>query len=358
MKLFDREMTKYELIQYVGHLSQVFGVQRYVLRGGRSEGVEALEVSSGGGLRFQVLPGRGMDIGWLEYRGTPLAFIGKGGVSHAHQYDPRGWGWLKTFDGGFLVTCGLCHAGVPEMEGEEELGLHGRISHLGAEEVLTTTVWEGDEAVVEVSGKVRESSLHHENLLLTRRITTQAGAKGFQIVDTVTNEGFNPTPLMMLYHFNLGFPLVSGDSRFVAPTLNSEPWDFTPEASGLIDRCGELMDPVPGREDVLFFHDLAVDKQGNTLIAVVNKRLRLGLQLSYNRKELPLLSHANILKSQDYFVALEPGNCTPAGLAKLREQGQLKILEPQEEARFAISLEVVDGQEEIEALERRVAALV
>ena len=83
MKLFDREFSKLELLQFVGHLSQVLGVQRYVLQEGSASGVEALEGSTGGGLRFQVLPGRGMDLGWLEYRGIPFLFIGKGGVAHA-----------------------------------------------------------------------------------------------------------------------------------------------------------------------------------------------------------------------------------------------------------------------------------
>ncbi|UCF96264.1 MAG: DUF4432 family protein [Spirochaetaceae bacterium] len=358
MKLFDRDMTKVELTQRVGHLSQVFGVQRCTLREGSAEGVEVLEVATGGGLRFQVLPGRGMDLGRLEYRGVPFAFIGKGGVAHPHLYDPRGWGWLKTFGGGFLVTCGLTHAGIPEEDEGEELGLHGRVSHLQAEEIHSSTTWEGDEATIRVSGKVRESSLHHENLLLTRSITAQGGSRSFKIIDIVTNEGFAPTPLMFLYHFNLGFPLISGDSRFIAPITKTEPWEATPEAAGLLDRCCDLLDPIPGREDVLFFHEVALDSRGNTCIAVVNKRLQLGIQLSYSKSELPLLSQANILKSQDYFLALEPGNCTPAGRVNLRDKGQLRILDPQEEVRFSITIEVLDGAEEIQALESRVAALL
>jgi hypothetical protein len=358
VKLFDQEISKTELLQRVGHLSQVFGVQRCVLREGGADGIEAMDVATGGGLRFQVLPGRGMDLGRLEYRGIPFAFIGKGGVAHAHLYDPRGWGWLKTFGGGFLVTCGLTHAGIPEEDEGEELGLHGRVSHLPAEEIHSATIWHGEEAMIQVSGKVRESSLHYENLVMTRRITARGGSRNFQILDTVANEGFKPTPLMVLYHFNLGFPLVSGDSRFIAPILKSEPWEDTPEAAGLIDRCCDLLDPVPGREDVLFSHEVAADDQGNTCIAVVNKRLDLGLQMSYSNKELPMLSQANILKSQDYFLALEPGNCTPAGRVSLREKGQLKILQPQEEVRFSIAVEVLEGSDEIEALENRVAELV
>jgi len=358
MKLFGREMTRVELLQSVGHLDQVCGVQRCVLREGSADGVEALEVATGGGLRFQVLPGRGMDLGWLEYRGVPFAFIGKGGVAHSHLYDPHEAGWLKTFGGGFLVTCGLTHAGIAEMDGGEALGLHGRISHMPAGEVQASTRWDGDSPVIHVSGKVRESSLHSENLVLARRITAAGGARSFRIVDTVSNEGFVPTPLMFIHHFNLGFPLVSRDSRFIAPILSTEPWEATGEAARSIDSCRNLEAPTPGKEDAVFFHDLGTDEKGMTRIGVVNDRLGLGLQLRYSKKEFPLLSQAKIMKPQDYFLALEPGNCTPEGRVRMRQKGQLQILQPQEEVHFALTVEVVDGQKEIEALESRVAALL
>ena len=358
MKLFGREMTKTEVLQSVGHLNQVFGVHRYTLREGSADGVEALEVATGGGLRFQVLPGRGMDLGWLEYRGVPFAFIGKGGVAHAHLYDPHGAGWLKTFGGGFLVTCGLTHAGIPEVDGEEHLGLHGRISHLPAWDIQASTRWEADDLLIEVSGKVRESSLHSENLVLTRRITASAGARGFRITDTVANEGFTASALMFIHHFNLGFPLIGGESRFLAPILKTEPWEATPEAVRSIGSCCDLDDPTPGREDAVFFHDLAADERRITCMGVVNDRLGVGLRFTYSKEQFPLLSQAKIMKPQDYFMALEPGNCTPEGRARMRETGRLKLLQPQEEVCFSVAVDVVEGQGEIQALERSVAGLV
>ena len=199
------------------------------------------------------------------------------------------------------------------MDQGEELGLHGRISHLQAEEVQATTCWEGDVSKISVSGKVRETRLHAENLVLERRIEARGGDRGFQIGDTVTNEGFTTTPFMLLYHINLGFPLVDKDSRFLAPILSTEAWEETPEAVRSIDRCCELEAPSPEREDAVFFHDLGTDTRGDTCIAVVNKKLRVGLQIGYNKNELPYLSQAKIMKPQDYFLALEPGNCTPEG---------------------------------------------
>jgi len=108
----------------------------------------------------------------------------------------------------------------------------------------------------------------------------------------------------------------------------------------------------------VFFHDLAADDGGMTCIGVVNNRLGLGLQLRYSKKEFPLLSQAKIMKPQDYFVALEPGNCTPEGRARTREKGRLQLLQPQEEVHFSVTVDVVDGQEEIAALEDRVASIV
>ena len=80
--------------------------------------------------------------------------------------------------------------------------LKSRISHMLAWEVQTSIRWEGDSPLIEISGKVRESSLHAENLVLCRQITAAGGDRGFQITDTVTNEGFTPSPLMFIHHFN------------------------------------------------------------------------------------------------------------------------------------------------------------
>jgi hypothetical protein len=163
---------------------------------------------------------------------------------------------------------------------------------------------------------------------------------------------------MFIHHFNLGFPLVSGDSRFIAPILSTEPWEATPEAARSIQSCCDLEDPTPGRGDAVFFHDLAADEGGITCLGVVNNRLSLGLQLCFSKREFPLFSQAKIMKPQDYFLALEPGNCTPEGRARMHEKGQLQLLQPQEEVRFSAAIDVMDGPEEIEALKRRVAGLI
>jgi hypothetical protein len=74
MRLFGREWRREEIERYVGDMAQLGGVTRYKLVEGAAAGVEVIEFRTGSGLRFEVLPGRGMGIGQADYRGIPLAW--------------------------------------------------------------------------------------------------------------------------------------------------------------------------------------------------------------------------------------------------------------------------------------------
>ena len=72
--LFGREWTREELLARVGDMGQLAGVKRYVLDDGPSRGVEAVDVWTGSGLAFTVVPGRGMDIHAAGYAGRSLCW--------------------------------------------------------------------------------------------------------------------------------------------------------------------------------------------------------------------------------------------------------------------------------------------
>ncbi len=92
------------------------GIRPVTLADGPERGVRAADVRTGDGLNFTVLLDRGMDIGPAEYRGIPLAWISPTGPISPAFYDPRGIGWLRTFHGGLLTTCGLTQTGVPNVD--------------------------------------------------------------------------------------------------------------------------------------------------------------------------------------------------------------------------------------------------
>ena len=222
--LFNREYSRDELRQLTGMLGQVAGIRQIEYADGKARGLRAAEVWTGSGFRFNVLLDRGMDVGAAEHNGRALAWLHPA-LGTPQHYDPHSFGWIRTFGGGLVTTCGLTHFGQPEVDEGESLGLHGRISHTPAEKISVTEEWRGDNYILEIKGSVRQAVLFGENLLLTRTITTTLSANSLTIHDVVRNEGFRATPHMILYHCNLGFPVVSPDSELLIEESDVHPRD-------------------------------------------------------------------------------------------------------------------------------------
>ncbi len=95
-----------------------------------ANGLRAIEGYNSSGLTLTLLPDRGLDIWLAAHNGRPLTWISLGSP-HTADF---GAGWLRLFNGGLLVTCGLRHAGPPESD--ERSGqfrdLHGEYSLLSA----------------------------------------------------------------------------------------------------------------------------------------------------------------------------------------------------------------------------------
>jgi hypothetical protein len=219
-RLFGVECTEAELRRLVGSEAQVAGVRLVELADGRTRGMRAAEVYTGSGFRFQVLIDRGLDVGPAEDAGRPLAWVHPALGSPA-LHEPSGIGWLRTFGGGLVTTCGLTHFGAPDDEGPEGFGLHGRASHLPAEDISVRQEWRDGQFALEIEGSTRQGRLFGENLRLRRRISTHLGARSLTIDDHVVNEGFRPAPVAVLYHCNLGFPVVSSPRGRPTPSRSS-----------------------------------------------------------------------------------------------------------------------------------------
>jgi hypothetical protein len=141
--LFQRDWNRQELTRYLGHMDQIAGVRLAEAADGNERGSRLLQVWTGSGLTFNVLPDRAMDISACEYKGVPLAWRSPIGDAHPAFYEPSGIGWLRSFQGGMLVTCGLDTFGPPVREGLQEFGQHGRVSNLPAREVGYHAGWSG-----------------------------------------------------------------------------------------------------------------------------------------------------------------------------------------------------------------------
>ena len=349
--LFGRSFLREDLRKLVGGPAQVAGIRLVELADGRVRGMRAADVYTGSGFRFQVLLDRGLDVGAAEHAGRPLAFLHPALGAPALHERP-GIGWLRTFGGGLVTTCGLDHFGPPDPEGEG-YSLHGRASHLPAEGVRVRQEWRGDDYVLELEGETRQARLFGENLRLERRISTRLGATSLLLEDRVTNEGFRPAPLAVLYHCNLGFPVVSPDSELLVRDRSVRPRDEAARA-GLADHL-RFGPPQAGFAEQVFFHEPRVGGDGVASAAVVNRALRFGAFVRWRAAELPVLAHWKMTGEGEYVCGLEPSThaMTPTRREQ-REAGSLRDLAPGESVSFRLEIGALPDADAVAAFEEGV----
>lgn len=318
----------------VGDMTQIAGAICFEYTSGKAKGTQAIEVRNGSGLRFVILPDRGMDIAYAEYDGVPFSYISKNGVvSPAHYDEPD---FLRSFTAGLLTTCGLTYMGAPCKDDGMVLGAHGRAANIPATDVNVVQEWVNGEFVIEVSGKVRESTVFGENIVLHRRIQVKMGDNRIHIHDTVENEGFQDTPLMMLYHMNYGFPLVCADTVLETNCQNLRPRNDV-SANGLSDAC-RFQEPTAGYEEQVFYRDAVAQSYA----VLYNPVMCFGIRLEFNGAELPYLVEWKQMGEQEYVVGVEPATYPPDGRAAARERGELLMLGAQQKREHTITLSIVD----------------
>ncbi|MBC8876911.1 MAG: aldose 1-epimerase family protein [Planctomycetes bacterium] len=348
MKIGNRDYTREELLRRVGNPAQLGGTRHYTLSDGRSKNVAAIDVDTGGGFRFTVLPDRGLDISLASYKGLKLVYLTPNGEVHPAFYEPEGMGWLRTFFGGLLTTCGLTYLGAPGFDEGQQLGLHGRYAASPARRVCDRSGWDGDEYRVEISGVVEECAVFGDKIRLTRTITTSLGSKALTICDVAENFGYATSPFTVLYHVNAGFPLLDASARLSLTAQESFPLDETSAAG--FEQWPVISEPIPDFAEQNFLHTMACGQDGLAAAVLINRELLdgLGLYIRFDPRELPYLNQWKMMGEGDYVMGIEPCNAPCAPRAELRSQGLLPVLEPGQSRTNHVEIGVLDGEEEID----------
>lgn len=343
-ELYGRNYTRAELLERVGRLEQIAGIEPCTLGDGRARGVRALRVTTGSGLAFTVLPDRCLDIPHLDFNGRPLCWHARNGVVGPQFYEPEGSGFLRSFIGGLVTTCGLRNFGPPCQVGDERFPMHGRIGNLPAEDVAWGTTWNGDDCTFWSEGTVRESRVFGEDMTLRRRLETRLGGTSLRIENVVRNEGWREEGHMILFHMNMGFPLLDDGARLLVNARTVHPRDTEAERGlAVYDR---FVGPRPYFCEQVFTLDLHPDAEGYTSATLVNPRLDggLGLRLRFRKEQLPWMMEWRQLGQGTYVLGLEPANCpTIEGRAEAERRGTLPRLGPGEERRYDIEVDVLRG---------------
>jgi Domain of unknown function (DUF4432) len=321
-------MKRNEIQQYVGNQSQLGGTRHYVLTDGWGRNLRCIDVNSGSGLHYTIVPDRGMDISLARFKGINLVYLTCNGETYPSFYEPQGAGWLHTFTGGLLTTCGLTYFGAPVEDAGEQLGLHGRYSTIPARQVADLSEWVGDEFHIKLKGIIEEGHAFGNKLRLEREITTILGQNIINITDKVTNFGFQPSPYTILYHMNLGYPLLYENSELIIDPAETQPRDKT-AASGL-NEFKKFLKPQAGFQEQVFYHTMKSDSAGKASVTLQNKKLGIDLTIKFNVASLPYLTQWKMMGQGEYVLGLEPCNVPGKNRKALREENILPVLQPGE----------------------------
>ena len=346
MRLYGQEFTREELRRRVGHESQIGGVTRLTMDDGNTRGTEVVEFVTGSGLVFHVLPSRGMDIGFAQYAGKSIGWRSRTSEVEPGYLGDEGFGSRRGSFGGLLATCGYCQVGAPCEDQGSRFGLHGRAQLQPAKNVLADAEWDGDEYRLWCQGKVTELDKFGEYFENTRRISAVLGGNAIRLEDRLRNLAFTPQPHMILYHINLGWPLLSGHTRVYAPSVTRRHRD---KATVDFDWTRYPEAPRTQGEDVLF-HEMRPAADGLVRLALVNEtpgRERWGVGITYSHSTLPRFVQWLQPSPGAYVLGLEPSNCWTDGRAAHRERGDLPIMEPGEQRDYLLEITLLPGESEV-----------
>lgn len=318
---------------YIGHMSQLYGIEEHRLVGGRGDGMRLIEVHNGRGLDMTVSADRACDIARLHYKGINVGYFSPCGYVGPQYYDPAGEGFLKSFTAGFLTTCGLQAVGTPCTDAGEVLPLHGSIANTPAEQVA----WYEEDGRLVIDARINDSGIFSRKLTLHRKLLVDLADNGFEISDAISNEGDQVEPLEILYHMNMGYPLLDEDSEVDIPsdTVTAR----NAHAQTGIEACRRMERPSAGYEEMCFYH--AFSEKGAA--SIYQPKHNMGLRMTFSPEQLDCFTEWKMMGIRDYVLGLECGNCYPDGRDVMRSKGMLKYIRPGQTVNYRIRIDLFEN---------------
>lgn len=322
-------------------------VTRRQLTQGRSAGLELIEVDNGA-LKIALLPQRGMGIwkawlggdefGWRSPVQVPVH------PSLVPIFDPSGLGWLEGF-GELLCRCGLLSNGAPDFydNGTLKYPLHGRLANLPADDIQI--VHDAATGSVSVSGDIYESRLHFHHLRLRSTVTMRPGQPTFEVFDEVVNLSARPVDIQLMYHYNIGQPVIGAGAEVVAPIKKLVP--RSEHAADGVQAWNTLTPPSADDTEQVYFAELHASQSGSTLVLLKNAQNTLGSSVRFNQKQLPyFVCWKNAVDDRDGFVCgIEPGTNFPNPRSFEGNHGRVVSLAAGQSVRFDLAFSFHQGEQ-------------
>ncbi len=339
-----KNYTKQELIRRVNNMKNIAEVRPQTRTAGKATGIKMLDVTCGE-LNYSLMEGRCLDIVNVKYKGMPFNFLSKVGPVHPSQADHKGRNFLRAITGGMLYTCGFSNVGSHypnEQEGENRF--HGRLRFIPAENVNVFEKWEGDDYIVGAGGEMRDNGLFFENCVLRREISSKLGEKKIVIKDETENESVYKAPFMLMYHINVGFPVLSKDTKVYIPSRSRR------LVAGKMDEIAEnwtqVIEPIDNYDEFVYSHELYKDEEGFCYVGIYNHADKRGLWLKFEQAVLPKLIQWCSYGSADYCVGIMPANNNACGRQMEIDEDSLRFIEAFEVIKTGVEINIIDNEED------------
>ena len=191
---------------------------------------------------------------------------------------------------GVPYSCGLDSVG-----GREGFELHGNLHNAPAK--IVECKCDGKEIVVKA--EIEDTSLFGKNLLLCRTVKTEVGGDTVFVEDELFNRGTKEEDYCLLYHINLGYPMLDEGVKICSETeevIPRTPWS----AERASDRT-VFTDCVDNEDERCYFIRHKVPR-----VKVINEKLGKEFTLEYSADTLSCFVQWNSSASGDYALGIEP----------------------------------------------------
>ena len=316
VELFGRKRSRSKSMR-TGALAQVAGVELLEYADGPERGVRVLDFRTGAGLSFRIAIDRGFDLLAADYPGVPIGWRSPTGPRHPASRRSR-----RTAAGASCARSPVCSRPAASIKRSRPRHQRGAV-HLSGVQRERLSAARPDLAGAGASSGLRRalggrrarSGPKARSLRWRCSARTWCSRGGSRLRSgtppspwrTGREPRLSPTPHMLLYHYNFGYPLLDDGAE-----LGAEPGDRARNArrsarpgrrpsrpgraegrfqrAGVRARCGRR----PGR------HGFGPADQPGA------RRGGFGIRLDYDRAALPCLIQWQCLQSGLYVLGIEP----------------------------------------------------
>ncbi len=350
----DANWNQSNSLQFPGNAD--WSVKTSTLIGGTAQGVQLLEICTGT-TTWSILPTRGMGIwkaelghlriGWNSPVTRPVhpAFV--------NLTERNGLGWLNGFNE-LLCRCGLAYQGPPGTDNGEMLTLHGRIANTPASNVELEFDATGTGAII-IRGIVEETTFFGPRYELATTYRFPLGEDRVEITDVISNRGARPIPLSLLYHINIGDPLLEAGATVTVPSRDIVPRDARSGALGA--NWNRYAAPEPGFPEEGFFFNPIADASGWSTAVLTNSRRNQAFAVRFKPDTLPWFTvwKNTMALEEGYVTGIEPGVNLPNLRSYERDHGRLPQISPGESYRCDLQLVIANSSVAVQSLQQAAA---